>query len=714
MSGSLFSEQWYRVADMKPRLRAQVKVQRQRWRDQLWYILSDDATGRHHRINDAAYQFIGRCDGRQTVHQVWEVVLEALGDGAPTQDEVIDLLAKLYDGELLQFDRNPEVDILFLRQSERAFNRQKAMVNPLSFRLPLGDPTPWLARLQPVGRLLFRPLVFWLWMIVVLLAMAATVTHWDILQAHTEQHMTTPRYLALTWICFPLIKTLHELGHGLAVRHWSGEVHEFGVSLLVLVPAPYVDATAASAFLGRGERVLVSASGIMVELGLAALAMLVWLNSEAGWIKDIAFVVMIIGSVSTLLFNSNPLLRFDGYYILTDLLDLPNLSSRSNAYWLHLLRRHLLRLHSETPQIGHGERKWLILYAPLSYLYRVLISIQILFWIGSKWFVLGILTGVYLLFSMLLQPLLRWGRQALNSAAPGRETTGVRFKLSMLALVPGLLLFALPFPFATLAPAVVWLPDQAYIRPDVDGFVNRLVAQDGQMVKVGDLIAELGSQELVANRDRVESRLLGLRAEHYQLLLRDPLGAQNQAEEIIRTEAELARAEERLGQLQLFAKSAGRLVMPRQADLPGRFAKQGVPLGYVLTEGDALIRAAVPVEDAFLVQQQTIAAEVRLIERNQGEMVANLRPSGQAATRRLPSPALGDRAGGPYATDTADKEGVMLLEPVFLFDLSLPGEGLERVGQRAWVRFDHGFQPLAMQAYRRLSQLFLKHFNPVD
>ncbi len=224
----------------------------------------------------------------------------------------------------------------------------------------------------------------------------------------------------------------------------------------------------------------------------------------------------------------------------------------------------------------------------------------------------------------------------------------------------------------------------------------------------------LDNQELVANRDRVESRLLGLRAEHYQLLLRDPLGAQNQAEEIQRTEAELARADERLAQLQLFAKSAGRLVIPRQSDLPGRFAKQGSPLGYVLAEGNALIRAAVPVEDAFLVQQQTVAAEVRLTEYGQSEKTALLRPAVQAATRRLPSPALGDRGGGPYATDATDKDGMMLLEPVFLFDLSLPGEVLERVGQRAWVRFDHGLQPLAIQAYRRLSQLFLKHFNPVD
>ena len=714
MAASLFSAQWYRVSDLKPRLRAQVKVLRQRWRDQLWYVLADDATGRQHRINDAAYQFIGRCDGVRSVQQVWDAVLDALGDAAPTQDEVVDLLARLYEGELLQSERSPDVEALFQRRDERTARRRRAMINPLSFRLPLGDPSAWLTRLDPLAKRLLRPAVFWLWLVAVLVTALAAASNWDALRAHAGVHLLTPTYLALMWVCYPLVKTLHELGHALAVRRWGGEVHEVGIALLVLVPAPYVDASAASAFMSRQQRAQVSAAGIMVELALAALGLLVWLNTQPGLVQDIAFVVMFIGSVSTLLFNANPLLRFDGYYVLADVLDLPNLATRSNAYWNHLLRRHVLRVRADPPQMGAGERKWLLAYAPLSLFYRLFISLVILLWVGGKWLMIGVLLAVYLGITMLVWPLVRWMRQALAAAAPGRELARVHLGLGLLVLVPGLILFALPMPFGTVAPAVVWLPDQAYVRPEVDGFVVELPVRDGAAVRPGDLLAVLDNPDLVSARDRLASRLLGLRAEQYQLLLRDPLGAQNQAEEITRTEAELARAEERIGQLHVHAQAAGRLVMPRQADLPGSYAKQGVPLGYVLGEGDALVRAAIPVQDAYQVQHRTRAAEVRLAEMPGVELPAKVRLDVPAATRKLPSPALGDRGGGPFATDPADKDGTQALEPVFLFDLTLAGQHLERVGQRAWVRFDHGYEPVAVQGYRHLAQLFLKHFNPSE
>ena len=112
MTASLYSAQWYRVAQLRPRLRPQVKVQRQHWRDQRWYLLSDAATGRQHRINDSAYQFIGRCDGQRTVHEVWNSLLEARCDDAPTQDEVLRLLGQLNENELLQSERASDASAL--------------------------------------------------------------------------------------------------------------------------------------------------------------------------------------------------------------------------------------------------------------------------------------------------------------------------------------------------------------------------------------------------------------------------------------------------------------------------------------------------------------------------------------------------------------------------------------------------------------------------
>jgi putative peptide zinc metalloprotease protein len=518
----------------------------------------------------------------------------------------------------------------------------------------------------------------------------------------------------MMWLCFPLIKLLHELGHALAVRRWGGEVHEIGIGLLVLVPAPYVDASAASAFPRRQQRAMVGAAGIMVELALAAIALWFWLNLQPGLARDVAFVVLFIGSASTLVFNGNPLLRFDAYYVLCDLLDLPNLASRSNAYWTYLLRRHVLRARADAPPLARGERKWLLAYAPLSAAYRLAISVAIVLWLGGKWLLLGLLATAYIVVSTLLRPLVKWSRQTLAATEPGREHARVRLGLGVIAAGALFLLCVLPLPFTTVAPAVVWLPEQAQVRPEVDGFIAALPVRDGEAVESGRLVAALSNPELAVERDKLASRLEGLRADQYRLMLRDPGAAENLARDIERTEAELARAVERIGQLEVRAQASGRLVMPRQADLVGTYVRHGTTLGYVLAGGDLRVRAAVAEEDAYLVRNRARHAVVQLAEAPGIALPAAVSGDIPAATRRLPSPALADRGGGPYASDPTDKDGVQSLEPVFLFDLKLEGRDLERVGGRAWVRFDHGFEPLAAQGYRRATQLFLKHFSPHD
>jgi len=128
------------------------------------------------------------------------------------------------------------------------------------------------------------------------------------------------------------VKALHELGHAYALKHWGGEVHELGLMFLVFLPVPYVDATGSASFGQKWQRALVGAAGIIVELLLSAIALFIWLNAEEGLVRAFAFNVMVIGGVSTVFFNGNPLLRFDGYYILSDLVEIPNLGDRSKRY----------------------------------------------------------------------------------------------------------------------------------------------------------------------------------------------------------------------------------------------------------------------------------------------------------------------------------------------------------------------------------------------
>jgi putative peptide zinc metalloprotease protein len=710
---SMFSPNWYRVCELHPQLGGHVQVHRQPSRDTLWYLLIDSASGRQHRVNDIAYQFVGRCNGQYSVQTIWETLLELLGDHAPTQEEIVRLIGQLVETGLLQVEKQSDVEALFERHHERTDKIRRSALNPLSFRIPLFDPSTLLRRMDSLGQQIFRTWVLWLWLVIVGIALITAVVHWNELRAHAATYMLSPRYLLLMWLCFPLIKGLHELAHGLAVRRWGGEVRQMGVALLVLMPAPYVDASAASAFRPAYQRVMVSAAGIMTELLIAALALSLWLNTEAGLVNDIAFILLFIGSVSTVLFNGNPLLRFDGYYVLSDALNLPNLATRSSRYWAYLAQRYILKLtNTASVQPGNGERIWLLLYAPLSWIYRLSISLLIAFWVAAKSFILGMVAALFMLYSTLAQPIYRVLRFAFSSPALGSRRLRARLVASGGVFLAILALAVLPMPSKTVAEGVVWLPEKAQLRAATAGFIVKLIAQDGAHVQPGQLIAVLDDPTLSSRQRDLQGQYDALRAEHYETFLSDPMKAKNADEAMQKVGAELARVEEKLSQLEVRAQLAGTLVMPKQQDLPGTFMKQGELLGYVFSPDEVRVRAVVDENDIAQVREHTVGVEVLLAECAWQQLHARLSGETPAATHTLPSAALGDRAGGKRITDPGDKNGVQTLQPVFLVDLKLPHDATRRVGGRAWVHFDHGAAPLAMQWGRRMQQLFLKHFTP--
>jgi putative peptide zinc metalloprotease protein len=273
-------------------------------------------------------------------------------------------------------------------------------------------------------------------------------------------------------------------------------------------------------------------------------------------------------------------------------------------------------------------------------------------------------------------------------------------------------LTVIPMPSKTVAEGVVWLPEEAQLRAGTDGFVVSLIAHDGERVQPGQLIASLEDPPLVVRHQNLQSQYDNLRTQYYETLMSDPLKAQHAEQAMQKIGPELARVEERLSQLEVRAQVAGILVMPRQADLPGTFLKRGDLLGYVFSPDQVLVRAVVQERDVAQVRERTHDVDVLLAENPRRELRATMSRETPAATHTLPSAALSDRAGGRQVTDPADKDSVQTLEPVFLVDLILPRDATRRVGGRAWVHFEHGAEPLALQWGRRLRQLFLKHFSP--
>jgi putative peptide zinc metalloprotease protein len=710
---TLFSASWHRVQALRPQLRGHVEHKLQIQRGAPFHVLRDRNSDSVVRLNAAAYGFVGRCDGDATVQQIWDAMVAARPQDALSQPEVIELLVGLHRRALVQFDVTPDVEALFHAQDKRRRQRRAGGVNPLAFRVALGNPAALLHALRHLGPLLFSRIGFVLWLLGIATAAVAAAMHWDALVLHGQRMLGAPGYLLLAWVCYPIIKAVHELAHGLALQSYGGQVRQAGITLVMLSPVPFVDASAADALPDRRQRALVSAAGIMAELALAALALCVWLLVQPGVVRDVAFIVLLTGSVSTLLTNGNPLLRYDGYFVLCDLMDLRNLASRSGRWWREGLGRVLFGVPSLNPvEPLPGERGWLLAYAPLSWVYRLGLSVLIGLWVGHYSAPLGALVGALLLATTVALPLwtalkaLQLG--TLHDAQRGRALARIAIVTVLLVAILGWL----PVPSNTVAQGVVWLPERAQIRAGTDGFIVRLHAQDGQQVQAGALIAELEDLPLVARRASLAGDIAEADVRLFHAIDQAPQDAPDQREKLAYSQAELDRVDERLRLREVRAQADGTLVLPRAQDLLGQFRQRGEPLGHLLTSAPQVVRVALPQQQADLVRERQGPVRVRLADDPATEHVARITQQVPGTVAQLPSAALGDLAGGDIATDPTDTKGLTPRQPVVVMDVELATPAGERYGARATVRFAHGHAPIATQALRSLRQLVLGHFDP--
>lgn len=713
MAEPLLDAEWFRVAELRPRLRSHVRILRHFYRGQLWYVIQDASTGRFHRFTPAAYHVIGLMDGERSLQGIWDTAAGQLGDDVPTQRETIRLLHQLHSADVLQADIRPDVDELLRRHDKH--RRQKwlqQLRSPLAIRVPLVDPERVLRVLEPLGRVLFSATSAVIWTAVVVAGLVQAMLDLPELTRDVSARVLTAQNIVLLLVVFPVVKLLHELGHAFAVKRWGGEVHQLGVMFIVFMPIPFVDATAATAFRNKYQRVLVGAAGMLVELFLAALALLVWSNAEPGLVKAAAYNVVFIASVSTLIFNGNPLLRFDAYYILADWVEIPNLAQRSNRYLFHLVQRHMLRMQVDSPVSARGERGWFVGYAVASFCYRVVVYFGIALFVGSEFYFVGVLLAIIVTFSLFVMPVLK-GIKFLFSNA---ELRGRRAQALGIASLPpvaiALSLLATPAPLFTVAEGVQWTPETSLVRAGTDGFVAEVVAASGAEVQPGEVLMRLQAPIKQAEVRMIEAEVAALEAMLRNYRESDWVQVQITEERIRGAQARLQRGRAELEDLLVRAPVAGRFLVSGAEDLPGRFAPKGQLLGYVLEPGAETLKVVVTEAEVDLVRQRTRAVEVRRTERLGERLQARVVRELPSASFELPGVALGSEGGGRIAIDPGEKTRRRAFEKVFLFDLQLPpGEAPHTLGGRVYVRFDHGYEPLYARWYRSLRRVFLSHFD---
>lgn len=705
------SELWFRVAPLKLRLRTPVQMNRTLFRGEVWYVLQDRVSGSYHRFGPEAWFVASLLDGTRTMEEVWQIASAELDASALTQDDVLKLLGQLHAADVLVGDLPP--DMTELMERGRKVKRRKVLqsvLNPLALRLPLIDPDGFLSVTFP----LVRPLFSWfgaaLWLGVVGWGIVLAATHWQELTADILDRVLIAESLLLLLLAYPLVKALHELGHAYAIKRWGGRVHEMGLMFLVFLPVPYVDASHSLGFSSKWRRAFVAAAGILVEILLAAIAMIIWSEAESGLVRAFCFNIMLIGGVSTLLFNGNPLLRFDGYYVLSDLIEIPNLGNRANKYMGWLVQRWAFGLdHLPNPASARGEAAWFLFYGTTSFVYRMVIMVAIALVVANQFLGLGLLLAVWSLVLVLVVPLAKMLHYVFFSPALRRKRGRAVGFVAGVVVVLGLVFVGLRLPYATMAQGVVLVPGEGALVAATEGVVTEVLAAADAPLRAGDPVLRLTDPLLDARVNLLAATVDERRRRLEAVEVTDRAAARIAAEELAQAEADLSLARVRQEALILRAPVDGRLVWENPADLEGRFVRQGQRLGWVTTFADPVIRVVVPEADADIVRNETRAIAVRMASDPATVLPAHLSGEVPALGRALPSLALTPQGGGSVVVDPASPENApRALQNLLLVDLRLdPGTAFAHVGERVLVRFAHPPRSVLERGWRRLRQVFL-------
>ena len=704
-----FSENWHRVAAQCAALRPGVQVRPQWFRGEKWFVMHEPFNDQFHRVSPAAWHLIARLDGHLTVEAAWKATMAMDGDDAPGQEETIQLLAQLYQLNFLRGEIAADSAVLFQRYRKRRQRETRSVLANLMFpQIPLFDPDRWLQRLSLLARMIFSRGGAFVWALVVGWGIKTAFDHAPELAGQTSNVLAPGNLLPLYAVLF-CIKAIHESGHALACRRFGVAVHRVGVSLVFFTPLPFVDATGSWALQNRWQRIVVSLAGIYTEFFAAAVAVFIWAGTTNGPVHALAFNVMLLASVTTLLFNANPLLRYDGYYILSDLLEIPNLNTRSAATLRYLAERYLLGVHgAANPAHTPGEAWLLAIYGTVSALYRVILFSGILWIISGKWLLLGALLSAFCIFQWLVLPPVRLIRYLASSTILSR----CRPRAIAVSLAGAVAVFALfcavPFPEHFRAPGMVEAAQYREIFAESSGVVGDVLVTSGSSVHVGQVLARLQNRELELDLASAAAARAQTLAERDRAINDSPAELEALGIRLDANAKEIARIQRQVAALEIKAPVDGVWYSDQLDHAKGQWLLRGEKIGDVIQQGKWTFRAVVPQSDSrALFTDELRAAEIRFSGAAAAAIpVESFRvlPSRQQI---LPSAALGWMGGGTVDVDTQEADGRHALEPFFEVRAVMAGgeAALLRQGRTGIIRFTLPPRPLGVQLWRWLGQL---------
>jgi putative peptide zinc metalloprotease protein len=710
---------------LKARMRTDLVANQQRHAGQLFYILKDPVGLRYYRFRPEEYFLLTQLDGKNDLYDVQHAFVTEFAPQRLSIEDLERFVRQLLDAGVAAVDTPLAGRRLYERHKERKFTKlRQTLTNFMYIKIPLFDPERMLDRLLGWFGFLFTVPFF-------LLACAFWASAGLLVLCNWEQFLSKlPAFedflkaqnIFWMWCSIGVVKILHEFGHGLSCKKFGGEVHEMGFMLLVFSPALYCNVTDAWMLPNRWHRAIIGAAGIYVELIIAAAAAWVWWFSEPGMLNFLCLSTIVVCSVSTVVFNGNPLMKFDGYYIVSDLLEIPNLRERSNRYLGNLASRAVFGVEASPDSYAPGGRRWpFAIYAVAAYVYKWVVAIGIIYFFYTflkpyKLEIVGKMLAWMAIVTMVAMPVYQvskslrrqWREMKVKTA---RMIVGLSAAGATLAA-----LLLVPFPLRVDLPMLVQARDATSLYVHAAGRLKEVRVKDGDLVTPGTIIAILENPDTLRERKKLELEAATLdRRQRTSASVGDHVGMEAAAAEYRAVRERLQHIDGEQRKLAIVAPPgvSGRVMAPpKETDL-GRWFDSGKVLCRIGRVEDLEGFAVVEHGDTSLFKQGgrawvKVKGQLGAIHETTIDRISEM------TVEELP-PALSSKSGGAVVTapDQQKKpadDGEPVETPVARsYSVAVRLDNADRrlsPGLRGVVRVDCGNAPLAWRIARYLQQTF--------
>jgi putative peptide zinc metalloprotease protein len=497
------------------RMRPDLNARRHRYHGRTFWVVKEPVGLNYFRFHDEEFAILCMLDGRSSLDDIKDEFESQFTPQKITYHDLLQFVGMLHRSGLVISESTGQGHQLVKRRDEKKWRELMGKLsNVFALRFRGVDPENFLNWLYQYTGWFFR------WpMVIVVLLLAASAAGLVIVNFEEFQRKLPafhaffgPKNWFYLGITMATVKVLHEFGHGLSCKHFGGECHELGAMMLVFTPALYCNVSDSWMLPNKWHRAAIGAAGMYVELFLASIATYLWWFSQPGLLNSICLSVMFICSVSTIVFNGNPLLRFDGYYILMDLLEIPNLRQKSTEITKRFFVWLCLGIEQpENPFLPHQNQWAFGAYTIAAVIYRWLVVFSIVFFLnrvfepyGLK--IIGQLMALSGFVGLVAQPIYGlikffWTPGSMNKMKKERLAATIAVIGAAVAFV-----FVVPLPFSVKCTFEIQPRKGQQVFPVVPGIIREVAHRPGDKVKAGDVLLKLDNHDLILQALELEGK----------------------------------------------------------------------------------------------------------------------------------------------------------------------------------------------------------------